>query len=418
MRLHLPPSLRHRKFVLLWSGLTISVAGSRMQFFAMLWHISTLTDRPIALGLVGAVRLIPIAGLSLVAGALADTFDRRKILFVTQSIQTAVAFALGLLTLSGQVELWHLYLLTFIEACAQAFDLPARQSLVPNLVPAADLPNAFSMMSIAFTVASIAGPALSGWILAAPDLGQPYTYLINGFTYFGMLFAIVAIGAVPQERSTKPKPVGRAAIREGIDFIRQHPIILSSMVLDFVATFFSSASALLPIYARDILHVDAIGYGWLSSAQAVGSSLAGLVVSQMHEIKRQGPVLLASVAVYGLATILFGFASVFWLSFVALALVGAGDSVSTIIRNTIRQLRTPDQLRGRMTSVNQLFFIGGPQLGEFEAGLAADLFGPVVAVVTGGVGCLLGVYWVVRRWPEIATYTGELPPAPTPAIAN
>lgn len=380
-----------------------------MQFFAMLWHISTLTERPLALGLIGAVRLIPIAGLSLIAGAIADSFDRRKILLITQSIQTAVAFALGLLTLSGQIQLWHLYLLTFIEACAQAFDLPARQSLVPNLVPAKDLPNAFSLQSIAFTVASIAGPALSGWILAAPGLGQPYTYLINGFTYFGMIFAVLAIGTIPQSRASQIKPVSRAAIREGVEFIRQHPIILSSMVLDFVATFFSSASALLPIFARDILYVDAIGYGWLSSAQAVGSSIAGIIVSQLQEIKRQGPILLASVAVYGLATILFGLSSVFWLSFFALTLVGAGDAVSTIIRNTIRQLRTPDQLRGRMTSVNQLFFIGGPQLGEFEAGLAADIFGPVIAVVTGGIGCLLGIAWIIRRWPQLAAYSGEPP---------
>jgi MFS family permease len=189
------------------------------------------------------------------------------------------------------------------------------------------------------------------------------------------------------------------------------------MLLDFIATFFSLATALLPIYAQDILHVGEIGYGWLSAAQAVGAALAAGVVSQLDDIKRQGPVLLSSVVIYGLATIAFGLSTGFAAAFIALAFVGGGDSVSTIIRNTIRQLQTPDHLRGRMTSVNQIFFMGGPQLGEFEAGAVAQFFGPVAAVVSGGIGCILGVAWVVRRWPALLRYDGS-EPAPAAAAAQ
>lgn len=381
-----------------------------MQFAALLWHINTITPDPIYLGLVGLVRVAPIFVLSLVAGAVADTFDRRKILLFSQSVETLTALTLGLLTLTGNIQLWHLYLLTFIEASAAAFDLPARQSITPNIVPVHDLPNAFSMQSIAFTVASIAGPVLSGAILATPALGQPYAYLINAASFFAMIFAVIAIGPVPQEHETgQTRGVSLGAIREGVTFIRQHPIILSSMVLDFIATFFSSATALLPVYARTILQVGEIGYGWLAAAQAVGAASAAAIISQLGELRRQGPVLLAAVVAYGLATIAFGLAGTFWPAFAALTLVGAGDSVSTIIRNTIRQLQTPDRMRGRMTGINQLFFIGGPQLGEFEAGLVAQLIGPVAAVVTGGVGCIVGTLVVMRKWPELTGYDGHKP---------
>lgn len=405
MKLHIPPALKHRRFLLLWAGMIISVAGSRMQFTALLWHISVLTPEPIYLGLVGLVRVAPVFVLSLVAGAAADTFDRRKILFISQTVETLCALTLGLLTLTGNIQLWHLYALTFVEASAAAFDLPARQSITPNIVPAHDLPNAFSMQSIAFTVASIAGPVLSGIVLATAWLGQPYVYLFNAVSFLALIFAVFAIGPVPQEHEPgERRGVSLGAIRDGVAFIRHQPIILSSMVLDFIATFFSSATALLPLYARLILNVAEVGYGWLTAAQAVGAAVAAAVISQMQSIRRQGPILLASVAIYGLATILFGLSTSFGLAFIALMLVGAGDSVSTIIRNTIRQLQTPDRMRGRMTGINQLFFIGGPQLGEFEAGVVAQLFGPVVAVVTGGIGCIVGAFLVMRHWPELAHY--------------
>jgi MFS family permease len=181
------------------------------------------------------------------------------------------------------------------------------------------------------------------------------------------------------------------------------------MILDFFATFFSSANTLMPIIARDILHVGVVEYGWLSAAQSIGAVSAALVISQMREIRRQGPIFLGAVVAYGLATIFFGLTRLVSLAMVALILVGASDSVSTIIRNTIRQLQTPDYIRGRMTSINQIFFMGGPQLGEMEAGVVAQLFSTPFAVVSGGVACVLVVWWITQRWPQIASYNGDEP---------
>jgi MFS family permease len=189
-----------------------------------------------------------------------------------------------------------------------------------------------------------------------------------------------------------------------VRFIVSRPIIFSTMLLDFFATFFSSANTLMPVFARDVLGVGAVEYGWLSSAQAVGAMGAGLVISQRAEVRRQGPLLLWSVTAYGLATIGFGLARTLPLALLALAGIGASDAVSAIIRNTVRQLNTPDRMRGRMTSINQIFFMGGPQLGEVEAGVAAQLLGAPMAVITGGLGCLAAVAWVRRRWPELARY--------------
>jgi MFS family permease len=408
MTIHIPPSLRHRRFRLLWIGLMISIAGTQMQIWALFWHIRTLNDQPIALGGVGLARILPVIIFSLIGGAIADVANRRKILFITQSVMALGALALALLTLSGQITLWHIYALTAIQAVAVAFDTPSRQSLVPNLVPARDLPNAFSMSSLAFQTGSIVGPALSGLVIAY--LGQSYAYLINAFSYLAVLAALLLMGQVEQQIQPGGRPaVSLSAIREGLRFIFGHQIIFSSMLLDFFATFFSSANTLMPIFARDILHVGAVEYGWLSAAQSIGAVGAALVISQISAIRRQGPVFMASVVVFGLATIFFGLSPVFWIAMLALILVGAADSVSTIIRNTIRQLQTPDYIRGRMTSINQIFFMGGPQLGEVEAGLVAQLFGAPFAVVSGGIGCILAVIWVAKRFPQIARFSGDEP---------
>ena len=408
MPLHIPPALLHRRFRLLWAGLAISVAGSQMQLWALLWHIRTLTDQPIAIGGIGLARVVPIIVFSLVGGALADTFNRRQVLFVTQSVMALVALTLAWLTFQGRIELWHIYLLTAIQATAIAFDLPARQALVPNLIPAEILPNAFSMQSIAFEVGAIVGPALSGMVIAY--LGQGYTYLINAISFGAVIIALALIGPVTQTVAGEKRPeVSLKAIKEGVRFILSQPIILSSMVLDFFATFFSSANTLLPFFAQDILKVGAVAYGWLSAAQAMGAMAAALVISQMQAIRRQGPIFLYSVVAFGLATIAFGLARNFWVAMAALALIGASDSVSMIIRNTIRQLQTPDHLRGRMTSINMIFFQGGPQLGELEAGVVAQLFSVPVAIVSGGIGCIVAVGWIARRWPQLRSYNGDEP---------
>jgi MFS family permease len=408
MSIHVPPSLYHRKFRLLWIGMMVSIAGSQMQTWALFWHIRTLTDQPIALGGVGLARILPVIVFSLIGGAMADVVNRRKVLFITQNVMALSALALALLTLTGHISLWHIYLLTAIQAMAVAFDTPARQSLVPNLVPSRDLPNAFSMNSIALQTGSIVGPALSGLVIAY--LGQASAYLLNAVSYMAVIVALVLMGQVPQQvQPQHHAPVSLEAISEGVRFILHHPIILSTMILDFFATFFSSANTLMPIFARDILHVGVVEYGWLSSAQSIGAMAAALILSQYNEIRRQGPIFLTAVVIFGLATISFGLSTTFVAAMLALIFVGAADSVSTIIRNTIRQLQTPDYIRGRMTSVNQIFFMGGPQLGEMEAGTVAQFFGAPLAVVSGGIGCILAVGWVIWRWPQLRRYNGDEP---------
>jgi MFS family permease len=407
--IHIPPSLHHRRFRLLWLGLLISIAGSQMQLWALFWHIRTITNQPIALGAVGLARILPVIVFSLIGGAVADVLNRRRILFLTQTGMALVAFALGWLTLTAHIDLWHIYLLTALQAIAQAFDGPARQALVPNLVPTADLPNAFSLNSIANQTGSIVGPALSGLIIAAG--GLPYVYIINAISFLAVILALVMMGPVKQDNTNIPRNrvVSRSAISEGVHFILYQPLILSTMIMDFFATFFASANTLMPIIAVDVLHVGAVAYGWLSAAQAIGAMITAVIISQMHKIRRQGPVFMLAVVVFGLATIIFGASRTFLLAMFALIIVGAADTVSTIIRNTIRQLATPDYIRGRMTSVNQIFFQGGPQLGEVEAGLAAQLLGAPFAVISGGVGCILAVIWIARRWPQIRKYNGDEP---------
>jgi len=403
----LPPALKHRRFTLLWAGLMISIAGSQMQLWALFWHIRTLTDSPIAISLIGLVRFLPILVFSLIGGLVADIYDRRKILFITQTTAMLVAFALALLTAAGAIQLWHIYALTAIQAVALSFDMPARQALTPNLVPRADLPNAFSMNSIAQNVGAIVGPALSGVVIST--LGQEYTYLINAISFLAVIAALALMGPVEQmvNEEARRRGINLGAIRDGVRFIASRPIILSSMILDFFATFFSSANTLLPFVARDVLHVDVIAYGWLSAAQSIGSVTAALIISQRVALRRQGALLLGSVAAFGLATILFGFSQAFALTMLALILIGAADAVSTILRNTIRQLQTPDGMRGRMTSINQIFFAGGPQLGEIEAGLVAEALGVPFAIFSGGIGCLLAAGFIAMRWPQLRGYNGD-----------
>ncbi len=405
MRLKIPPALRQRPFRLFWFGFMVSVTGSQMQFWALLWHIRELTDQPIALGGVGAARIFPLVIFSLYGGVIADRRDRQRVMYLTQSSMVLLAMLLGLLTLDGSIRLWHFYLLTGLQAVAQSFDLPARQALVPNLVSKKNFSNAMSMTSIALQTGSILGPALSGVTIAI--FGLEAVYFINALTFIAVIGALILMGKVHQDLETRHLSSSLESIREGIRFLRDKPIIFSSMLLDFFATFFSSANALMPIFARDVLGVGEVGYGWLSAAQSMGAALAALAVSQLGELRRQGAVLLWAVVVFGLATVLFGFSDLFMLSMLALMLIGGADSVSAIIRNTIRQIRTPDNLRGRMVGINQLFFIGGPQLGEIEASSIAQLFGAPFAVISGGIACVLSVAWIARRWPMLASYDRE-----------
>ena len=405
--MRIPPALKHRRFFFLWLGLLISIAGTQMQIWALFWHIRDLTDQPIALGGIGLARILPVIVFSLIGGALADSANRRTIIFVTQSAAALLALSLGLFTQFGQITIWHIYAITALSAVAIAFDGPARQSLVPNLVPAQDLPNAFSLTSIAFQAGSVIGPALSGIVIAV--WGQQAVYYINAASFLAVILALFFIGDVPQRIEQNTKGISLSSIGDGIRFILSKPIIFSTMILDFIATFFASANTLMPFVARDVLHVGVVEYGWLSAAQSVGAVSVAVTVSQMRDLRRQGPLFLGSVVIFGVATVLFGLSRHIVLAWFALALTGAADGLSTIIRNTIRQLQTPDHIRGRMTSVNQIFFQGGPQLGEIEAGAVAQVFGAPFAIVSGGIGCIIGLVLVVWKWPQLVHYNGHEP---------
>lgn len=416
--MHLPPALKNRKFLILWLGLMVSVAGSQMQVAAIHWHIRDLSETPdpLALGGIGLARILPVIVFSLIGGAFADTYNRRTILFITQVSMALTAVGLAALTFTGLAEIWHIYALTAVQAAAIAFDAPARQAIVPNIVEAKDLPNAFSLNSIAFNVGAVAGPVMSGIVIAT--LGQAYTYFFNALSFLAVIFALLAIGKIPQDFSNA-RGVSLSAIVDGVRFIFSRKIILSTMVMDFFATFFAAANTMLPIIARDMLKVGEVGYGLLSAAGSAGSVLAAFVVSQLPNLRRQGPIFLTAVIVFGLATIAFGLSQTFWLAFITLALMGAADSVSTIIRNTIRQLNTPDHIRGRMTSINQVFFQGGPQLGEVRAGLVASALGVPFAIVSGGIWTIIAALFIMAKWPVLRQYDShESNPQTQPATAD
>lgn len=394
-------ALRHRDFRLLWIGLLISVAGSQMQSAAINWQTYEISGSALALGGLGLARLIPIVLFSLMGGVVADTRNRRRVMMVTQSIMMVSAFTLGLVTWLGIVNLWWIYGLGAVNAAAAAFDLPSRQSLVPNLVPREDLTNAVTLGSMVFQIASIAGPGLAGIFIARFGVG--FIYWLNALSFLGLLGALFLMKtATPPKLRSPDAPL--KTMLAGMQYVFQERIILSTMLLDFFATFFSGASTLLPIFASDILKVGPEGYGILAAAESAGSVITGLIISVRGEIHAKGAALLSGVALYGAATIAFGLSNTFALSIFFLGLVGAGDTLSTILRSAIRQLVTPDELRGRMTSVNMVFFMGGPQLGELEAGVAAQFLGAPLAVALGGAATLVLVAITAIRVPALRHY--------------
>jgi MFS family permease len=411
-------ALRHRNFRLLWIGLSVSFSGTFMQQATILWHVSVLAppgQKGLALGLVGLVRVVPIVVFSLLAGTAADVFDRRKLMLVTQVGGMSVSATLAALSFAGVSATWPIYLLAGLGAAVNAFDPPARHALVPMLVPRHHLANAISLNSVMVQSASVAGPALAGPIIATGGVG--WAYVTTAGAFLAVIVALVRMRDVPAtDRSDAHArdQLSFAAARDGLRFVFRQPIIRSTMLLDFFATFFSSAMALLPIYAQDILHVGPRGYGWLYAAPAVGAVMASAaMVPIAHRLTRQGPTLLWAVGAYGVATVIFGVSHAFWLTFACLALSGAADAVSMVIRNLVRQLETPDAMRGRMVGINMVFFMGGPQLGELEAGLVAQWLGPRVSVVSGGILCLLATATLAALTPELRRYRAApaLPPA-------
>jgi MFS family permease len=398
-------ALGYRDFRLYWGGQFVSTAGSQMQQAAVAWQVYLLTNSAVALGLVGLVRVAPIVVLSIFGGVVADVLDRRRLLIVTQSILMSLSILLAIATFSGAISIWLIYALTAVAAGAISFDNPARQALVPSLVPREQLTNAISVNSTTFQLATVVGPSVAGIVIAWG--GVAAVYAIDAASFLAVLIALILIHPPPIIGGIQR--VSIAAAVEGLRFMRRSPILLWTMLLDFVATFFGSATALLPIFARHILAVGSEGYGILYAAPAVGAILAGLLMSIFgSRVRRQGITILVAVAAYGLCTICFGLSHAFLISLLALAGTGAADTVSMVLRQTVRQLNTPDALRGRMTSVSMIFFMGGPQLGEMEAGVVARAIGAPLSVVTGGVAAILATALIAWRARTLRGYT--LPP--------
>jgi MFS family permease len=384
----LPPALRRRDFRLFWGGLAVSSIGSQFTIVAMAWQIYQLTNSPLQLGVLGLARAIPQMTVALLGGVLADRVDRRRILIVTQFTQFFVSGSLVALTVTGAMTPAFLYAASVGLALSTALETPARQATVPNLVDRHELTSALALNSTLRDVGLITGPALAGVLLAVS--GPASCYAIDAASWLVMLSALLRIAPQVPAAGRAAESIFRS-LHQGFQFIWTHPVILSLMTLDFAATFFGSARALYPIYARDILRVGAPGLGVLFAASAIGSGIGAAVMSTIGQVKRAGLWVLIGVAVYGVCTIAFALSPIFWFSVLMLAGTGLGNMISAVLRGTINQMSTPNELRGRVAAVNSIFTSGGPQLGQFESGVLAQVASTQVSALSGGVATLLVV---------------------------
>lgn len=399
----IPPlaPFRSRDFRLLWFGNLVSITGTQMHIAAVAWQVYEITNDPLALGGIGAARLVPLVLLALGSGVLADALDRRKLMLVAQVVMLLCALVLGIASSAGSVSLWLIYAVTAVSSAASTLGLPARQAIIPSLVPREHLASALSLNITAWQLATVLGPSLGGIVIAA--WGVAAAYWIDAASFLVIIATLLLMQ--PRPVSGERRPVSLAAAVEGLRFVRRKPLIWSTMMLDFLATFFSSATTLLPLFASDVLSVGPQGMGLLFAAPSVGAVIASIYTSWRGAGSNQGRLLLWAVVIYGACTAAFGFSTSFWFSLLMLAGTGAADTLSMVVRGTIRNLETPDDMRGRMVSVNMLFFAGGPQLGEIEAGIAARLLGGPLSVVVGGLACIVATGWVAWRTPELRNYT-------------
>jgi MFS family permease len=370
---------------------------------AVAWHVFDLSHSAFHLGLIGLVQFVPVLCLMLVGGALADTYDRRKIMMLAQVIPLGASLVLFLATRSGAVSLPLLYAMVALVAVAWALDSPSRAALLPTLVPREAFPRAVTIASTVQALAFTTGPAVCGLVIAAGGVGSVYGVQVA--LVAGSLVALAGLRARRAERVAGAMSL--QAVRDGLRFVRRSPVILGCMTLDMLAVIFGGAAALLPIYATDILQVGPRGYGLLSSSLELGALVMSLALTVLPPIRRAGPALLAAVAVYGVATIVFGLSRWFPLSVLAYVTVGMADQVSVVMRGTAIQLSTPDALRGRVSAVNMIFIGASNQLGAAESGFVAALTSATFSVVSGGVACLGVLGIVAARLPELRRYRSD-----------
>jgi len=394
-------ALRSRDFRLLFFGQLVSLTGSQMQTVAVPYQIYKLTGSSLALGFLGLARVIPVILFALGGGVIADALDRRRLMMLSQTLMALCSVTLAWTTRTGHITPAVMYAVIAVGGAALALDSPSRQSLIPLLVPRAHLANAIGLHAMAWEIAAIAGPSLAGLIIAWRGVFP--VYALDAASFVAVLVALVAMRHRGPPRASAN--ISIAAAIDGLRFLARTPLILSTMVLDAVATFFAGSLLLLPVYADRILAVGPRGLGLLYAAQPVGAAIAAALVSTRPTIHRQGATVLWSIAIYGASVAAFGVSPWLPLSMALLAVSGAADTVSMVVRQTLRQMLTPDELRGRMTSVNMIFFIGGPQLGEFEAGVVARAAGPRFSVTSGGVACVLAAIVTAFAVPSLRKLT-------------
>ena len=398
-------SLRHRSLLIFVLSRFCSGAAMTMFYAAVAWHVYDLTGSAFQLGVLGLVRFVPHAALSLIGGAVADAFERRRIVMLSQCAPLLGAILLCVSTQQGSTTLLLLYAMVFVSGVAAAFESPARAALLPALVPREVFPNAVTVHSTVQALAFVSGPAIGGLVIG--EVGIPAAYAVNA-ALLGVSLAALAFVAA-RRQPVEGRSVSVEAIGEGIRFVRHRPVILGAMTLDMFAVIFAGAQALLPIYANVILDVGPRGYGLLSASLELGALIMALLLILLPPIERVGRALLLAVAAYGLATIAFGLSRSFALSVLAYIAVGMADQVSVVARHTLIQLSTPDALRGRVSSVNLVFIGASNQLGAVEAGFVAALTSATFAVVSGGLGCLLVLSLVAARVPELRDYRIDRP---------
>jgi len=405
------PALDSKEYRNYLGGSFISNTGNAVQTWAIAWHIYALTGSSYMVGLAALVRVGPLLLFTLFGGVVADQADRRKILLLTQLGMALVSLLLFFLTARGLITVGFIYLTIALNAVARSFDGPARQSMVPNLVPIENLRNALSINGISWRLSDVLGPLLMGVFISANKLpeshfvtqalakigvghdpGLSLCYLLNFLSFAAVLAAIWKLKPKRTENAgDAPKNFGEVLgrIGEGLRFVNRTPVVRSAMWIDFWATLFSAADALLPAMSKEVLKLDSEAYGLLAGSTAAGALIAATFVAFAPTIHRQGRVVVFMIGLYGLFTVFLGFSTSLWVACLSLAAVGAADMVSTVLRQTIRQMATPDELRGRMSATSSLFHISGPQLGDFEAGLVARLLGERASIIIGGGFCLL-----------------------------
>jgi MFS family permease len=411
-----PPFLLRRSvFPSFWCARIASSLGYQMLSVAVGWQIYEITGRAFDLGMIGLVQFIPSVVLALPAGHCADQFERRRIVLIGQIVEWFAIVALTILTFTGRVHEAGILALVFVVSVAKAFEFPALQSMLPSLVPAEVLPRAMAASASAFQTAMIVGPALGGVLYAA--FGPGVVYAVTALLYLVAATLMARLKVVQVVRAREP--VTLATLFAGVTFIRQRRDILGVISLDLFAVLLGGATALLPIFARDLLHTGPRGLGLLRAAPAVGALLTSLWLARHQLQRRVGMTMFAAVAGFGVATLAFAVSTSLALSLAALFALGAFDMVSVVIRSALVQLDTPDAMRGRVSAVNAIFINTSNQLGEFESGMTAAWMGAVPATVVGGIGTLVvvGVWmWMFPSLRRRQRLQGEsTPPEPTPA---